>query len=53
MEPPVQQPIIPIDSDTTPIPATPGIDEIALPEPQVASLDLTMPILEVLTDPTI
>ena len=48
----VQLPIVPIESDATPSPPAEAIEAQELPVPQVASIDLTEPILEVLTDPT-
>nr|DAE49451.1 MAG TPA: hypothetical protein [Caudoviricetes sp.] len=48
----VQLPIVPIKSDATPAPPAEAIEAQELPAPQVASIDLTEPILEVLTDPT-
>ena len=48
----VQLPIVPIESDATPSPPAETIEAQELPVPQVASIDLTEPILEVLTDPT-
>ena len=48
----VQLPIVPIESDATPAPPAEAIEAQELPVPQVASIDLTEPILEVLTDPT-
>lgn len=48
----VQLPIVPIESDATPAPPAEAIETHELPVPQVASIDLTEPILEVLTDPT-
>ncbi len=48
----VQLPIVPIESDTTPAPPAEAIETHELPAPQVASFDLSLPILEVLTDPT-
>ena len=48
----VQLPIVPIESDATPAPPAETIEAQELPAPQVASIDLTEPILEVLTDPT-
>lgn len=50
----VEHPITPIVSDDTPIPAAPTVPEEAVPvAPVVQSLDLTMPILEVLTSPNL
>lgn len=48
----VQLPIIPVESDATPTPPARQVEEITLPVPQAASFDLSLPILEVLTDPT-
>lgn len=48
----VQLPIVPVESDATPAPPAEAIEAQELPAPQVASIDLTEPILEVLTDPT-
>ena len=48
----VQLPIVPVESDATPAPPAEAIEAQELPVPQVASIDLTEPILEVLTDPT-
>ncbi|MDU1353156.1 MAG: acetyl-CoA carboxylase [Actinomyces sp.] len=48
----VQLPIVPIESDTTPAPPAETIETHELPAPQVASFDLSLPILAVLTDPT-
>ncbi|MDE1566504.1 MULTISPECIES: acetyl-CoA carboxylase [Actinomycetaceae] len=48
----VQLPIVPVKSDATPAPPTEPIKAQTLPAAQVASIDLTVPILEVLTDPT-
>ena len=47
----VQLPIVPIESDTTPAPPAEAIETHELPAPKAASLDLSLPILEVLTDP--
>lgn len=50
----VEHPITPIVSDTTPTPAAAVLPEKPeLMAPVVESLDLTMPILEVLTSPNI
>lgn len=49
----VQLPIVPIESDATPAPPARQVEEITLPVPQAASFDLSLPILEVLTDPTL
>ena len=48
----VQLPIVPIESDTTPAPPAEAIEIHELPAPKAASFDLSLPILEVLTDPT-
>ena len=48
----VQLPIVPIESDTTPAPPAEAIETHELPAPKAASFDLSLPILEVLTDPT-
>ncbi|CRH60378.1 Uncharacterised protein [Chlamydia trachomatis] len=48
----VQLPIVPVESDATPTPPARQVEEITLPVPQAASFDLSLPILEVLTDPT-
>ena len=48
----VQLAIIPVESDATPTPPARQVEEITLPVPQAASFDLSLPILEVLTDPT-
>lgn len=48
----VQLPIVPIESDTTPAPPAEAIEAQELPAPKAASFDLSLPILEVLTDPT-
>ena len=48
----VQLPIVPVESDATPSPPAEAIEAQELPAPQVASFDLSLPILEVLTDPT-
>lgn len=48
----VQLPIVPVESDATPTPPARKVEEITLPVPQAASFDLSLPILEVLTDPT-
>lgn len=47
----VQLPIVPVESDATPAPAE-TIETHELPAPKAASFDLSLPILEVLTDPT-
>ncbi|MCI1786591.1 MAG: acetyl-CoA carboxylase [Actinomyces sp.] len=50
----VEHPITPIVSDTTPTPAASVLPEKPeLVAPVVQSLDLTMPILEVLTSPNL
>lgn len=50
----VEHPITPIVSDATPTRAAPAITDEAVPVlPVVQSLDLTMPILDVLTSPNI
>ena len=48
----VQLPIVPVESDATPAPPTETIETHELPAPKAASFDLSLPILEVLTDPT-
>ena len=48
----VQLPIVPIESDATPSPPAETIEAQELPAPKAASFDLSLPILEVLTDPT-
>ena len=48
----VQLPIVPVESDATPTPPARQVEEITLPVPQAASFELSLPILEVLTDPT-
>ncbi|MDR6939466.1 acetyl-CoA carboxylase [Arcanobacterium hippocoleae] len=48
----VQLPIVPVESDATPALPADDVQTTAILEPASASLDLTMPILEVLTDPT-
>lgn len=48
----VQLPIVPVESDATPAPPAEAIEAQELPAPKVASFDLSLPILEVLTDPT-
>ncbi|USR79888.1 acetyl-CoA carboxylase [Arcanobacterium pinnipediorum] len=48
----VQMPIVPVESDATPAPPARQLEETTLPEPQAAAFDLSVPILEVLTDPT-
>ncbi|OKL53096.1 acetyl-CoA carboxylase [Bowdeniella nasicola] len=49
----VQLPIIPVESDATPAPPAEAIEAQELPAPKAASFDLSLPILEVLTDPTL
>lgn len=50
----VEYPITPIASDPAPTPAAPTTPKEVVPVvPVVQSLDLTMPILEVLTSPNI
>ncbi|MEX3505477.1 hypothetical protein [Corynebacterium sp. LK2510] len=49
----VEHPIIPIISDTTPTPAAPTIPEPKLAQPAVQTLDLAVPILDVLTNPNL
>lgn len=49
-----EEPIVPIESDTTPAPpATPAEPdaEVAQAVPVTESFDLTIPVLEVLTNP--
>lgn len=48
----VQLPIVPVESDATPSPPAETIEAQELPAPKAASFDLSLPILEVLTDPT-
>ena len=48
----VQLPIVPVESDATPSPPAEAIEALELPAPKAASFDLSLPILEVLTDPT-
>lgn len=48
----VQLPIVPVESDTTPVPPAETIEAQELPAPKAAFFDLSLPILEVLTDPT-
>lgn len=48
----VQLPIVPVESDATPAPPAEAIEAQELPAPKAASFDLSLPILEVLTDPT-
>lgn len=48
----VQLPIVPVESDATPSPPAEAIETHELPAPKAASFDLSLPILEVLTDPT-
>lgn len=48
----VQLPIVPVESDATPAPPAETIETHELPAPKAASFDLSLPILEVLTDPT-
>lgn len=48
----VQLPIVPVESDATPSPPAEAIEAQELPVPKAASFDLSLPILEVLTDPT-
>lgn len=48
----VHLPIIAIESDATPAPPADAIEAETLPVPKAASIDLTVPILDVLTDPT-
>lgn len=48
----VQLPIVPVESDTTPVPPAETIEAQELPAPKAAFVDLSLPILEVLTDPT-
>ncbi|EFU82460.1 hypothetical protein HMPREF0576_0829 [Mobiluncus holmesii ATCC 35242] len=48
----VQLPIVPVESDATPAPPAETIEAQELPAPKAASFDLSLPILEVLTDPT-
>lgn len=48
----VQLPILAIESDPTPTPPADGIEPEKLPMPQAVSFDLSVPILEFLTDPT-
>ena len=48
----VQLPIVPIESDATPAPPAEAIEAQELPAPKAGSFDLSLPILEVLTDPT-
>ena len=48
----VQLPIVPVESDATPSPPAEAIEAQDLLAPKAASFDLSLPILEVLTDPT-
>lgn len=48
----VPLPIIPVESDATPAPPAAHIEAQELPVSKAASFDLSLPILEVLTDPT-
>lgn len=48
----VQLPIVPVESDATPTPPAETIEAQEIPAPKAASFDLSLPILEVLTDPT-
>ncbi|MDU3133999.1 MAG: acetyl-CoA carboxylase [Winkia neuii] len=48
----VQLPIVPVESDATPAPPAETIETHELPALKAASFDLSLPILEVLTDPT-
>ena len=48
----VQLPIVPVESDATPSPPAETIEAQELRAPKAASFDLSLPILEVLTDPT-
>ncbi|WP_311777204.1 acetyl-CoA carboxylase [Trueperella abortisuis] len=48
----VQLPIVPVESDATPSPPAAHIEAQELPVSKAASFDLSLPILEVLTDPT-